>query len=97
MTKDEQVVLDVLEHNAKQWDATDPTQAQTFRDAARVLKDVTEGRLVTVSAAPAVDPATVLVPDHTPAATTSTDPADAPAPPSVHTPTDYDAETPAHG
>jgi hypothetical protein len=98
MTKDEQVVLDVLEHNAKQWDASDPTQAQTFRDAARVLMDVTDGRLVTTVTPPAVvGPAAVILTDHTPAPVTSTDPADAPAPPLVHTPSDYDAETPANG
>jgi len=90
MTKDEQVVLAVLEHNAQQWDATDPVQAQSFRDAARVLKDVTEGRLAPVVAPPVADPAHVLVTDHTPEPVTSTDPTDAPL---VHTPADADAET----
>jgi len=62
MTKDEQVVIDVLEHNAKQWDATDPRQAQTFRDAISVLT--------------APQPSGVLLPDSTPAAATlSADPA----------------------
>jgi len=108
MTKDEQVVIDVLEHNAQQWDATDPLQAQSFRDAARVLTQLASGADLATAVGPQDTPAAtplsadpVLVPDLTvpPVSTpVSHDPADAPALPStIHTPTDPAAETPAHG
>lgn len=89
MTKDEQVVLDVLEHSAKQWDATDPVQAQSFRDAAKVLTDAAN-RSAPPVAAPPFPPATP--PSAEPVR--SNDPADAPM---ISTPTNPDLETPVNG
>ena len=98
MTKDEQVVIDVLEHNAKQWDATDPVQAQSFRDAARLLAQLAAGADLATARGPedtptpepfSEDPVLAFVP----APPVSTDPADAPVIP----PTNPDTETPANG
>ncbi len=96
MTKDEQIVIDVLEHHAQTWDATDPQQAQSFRDAAQLLRQMAMSPPVVQMA----DPATVFLPEHSPApAPLVPDPADAPplVQGSVHTPTDPDAETPVNG
>jgi hypothetical protein len=81
MTQDEQVVIDVLEHNAQQWDATDPNQAQTFRDAIALLTRAANGQVVEAR----TRQPDALYPEPTPApAALSLDPADGPIPP--HTP-----------
>ncbi len=95
MTRDEQVVIDVLQHHAQTWDATDPQQAETFRDAARVLTAFCEGQIA--AGPPDSLPTTpsaqdVTDPDETPAAASLTPETVSDA--SVHTPTDPDAEIP---
>jgi hypothetical protein len=59
MTNDEQVVIDVLEHHAKTWDATDPQQAQTFRDAIAVLTAPQTSGVLLPEATPPADPLSV--------------------------------------